>query len=58
MSGGGTDTSGSEDAWLVARLNMVTSGDRESKPGCGSIYSPQSVGQFTIHTKYNKSNPS
>ena len=40
-SGGGTDTSGSEGAWLVARLNMVSSGDRESKPVCGSIVSPQ-----------------
>ena len=48
----------SEDVRLVARLNMVSGGDRESKPGCGSIFSPQSVGQFTIHTKYNKSNPS
>ena len=40
-SGGGTGTSGSEGAWLVARLNMVSSGDRESKPVCGSIVSPQ-----------------
>ena len=32
---------GSEGAWLVARLNMVLSGDRESKPRCGSIFSPQ-----------------
>ena len=29
------------DRRAVARLNMVSSGDRESKPVCGSIVSPQ-----------------
>ena len=59
--GGGTETTGSEGMWLVGRLNIVSTRDRKSEPGCGFILcstSAHCLSQFTIYVKYNKFNSS
>ena len=48
--GGVTETTGSEGMWLVVRLNIVSTRDRKSEPGCGFILCSTSAPLFvTVH---------